>query len=101
MTKSAVKIRNFREADQDLIITKWTNVTPLAADQITFPFSEDLADSLTGQTIQLSAIHNLAGKQIITVKGQVASASGIKIVTIQYSGTTPKQEVMMTDTAAV
>jgi hypothetical protein len=101
-TKSPVKMRNLKQTDtsDDLIITKWTNMTPLEKDQITFPYSEELAASTTGEPIKLSAIHILAGEQLICIRGEASSISGIKMVTTQYSGSTQKQEVMIRDPTA-
>ena len=100
--KSPVKMRNFKQADasDDLIITKWTKITPLEKDQIKFSYSEELAASTSGDPVNLSAIHNLAGEQLICVKGQAASMSGIKMVATQYSGNTQKQEVIIRDPTA-
>ena len=60
-------MQNFKQSDKsdDLIISIWTNITPLQEDQITFPYSEGLASSTIGEPINLSAIHNLAGEQLI------------------------------------
>ncbi|CAB4025533.1 Hypothetical predicted protein [Paramuricea clavata] len=101
-TKSPVKMRNFKQADtsDDIIITKWTKMTPLEKDQITFPYSDELAASTSGEPIKLSAIHNLAGEQLICVRGEASSISGIKMVTTQYSGSTQKQEVIIRDPTA-
>jgi hypothetical protein len=90
-------MRNFKQTDtsDDIIITKWTNMTPLEKDQIIFPYSEELAASTTGEPIKLSAIHNLAGEQLICVRGEASIISGIKMVTTQYLGSTQKQEVII------
>ncbi len=98
-TKSPVKMRNFKQPDtsDDLIITKWTKITPLEKDQIKFSYSEELAASTSGDPVNLSAIHNLASEQLICVKGQAAIISGIKMVSTQYSGNTQKQEVIIRD----
>lgn len=94
-------MKNFRQQnDDDLIITKWTNITPLDQDKISFPYSEDLAASTSGQPISLSAIHNLAGEQLISIKGQTTSISGVKIITTQFSGKTKKQELIVRDNTA-
>lgn len=99
--KSPVKIKNFRQQkDDDLILTKWTGVTPIDREQISFPYSEDLAASTSGQPISLSAVHNLAAEQLISIKGQVTSMSGVKIITTQFSGKTEKQEVIIRDNTA-
>lgn len=99
--KSPIKMKNFRQQnDDDLIITKWTNITPLNQDKISFPYSEDLAASTSGQPISLSAIHNLAGEQLISIKGQTTSISGVKIITTQFSGKTKKQELIVRDNTA-
>ena len=76
-TKSPVKMRNFKQPDtsDDLIITKWTKITPLEKDQIKFSYSEELAASTSGDPVNLSAIHNLASEQLICVKGQAAGTS--------------------------
>jgi hypothetical protein len=99
--KSPIKMKNFRQQkDDDLIITKWTDITPLDGDEISFPYSEDLAASTTGQPISLSSIHNLAGEQLICIKGPATSISGIKILTTQFSGRTEKQEVIVRNNTA-
>ncbi|CAB4003588.1 Hypothetical predicted protein [Paramuricea clavata] len=53
-TKSPVKMRNFKQVDtsDDIIITKWTKMTPLEKDQITFPYSDELAASTSGEPIK-------------------------------------------------
>ena len=89
-----------QQQDDDLIITKWTDITPLDQDQISFAYSEELAKSTTGQPISLSSIHNLAGEQLICIKGQTTSMSGIKIITTQFSGQTKKREVIVRDNTA-
>ena len=101
-TKSPVKMRNFKHADasDDVIITKWTQITPVEKDQIKFSYSDELAASTSGDPVNLSAIHNLAGEQLICVKGQAASISGIKMVATQHSGNTKKQEVIILDPTA-
>lgn len=48
----------------------------------------------------MSAIHNLVAEQLLCVKGQVASISGVKMVATQYSSSTDKQEVVIRDPTA-
>ena len=95
-------MRNFKQPDtsDDLIITKWPKITPLEKHQIKFSYSEELAASTSGDPVNLSAIHNLASEQLICVKSQAASISGIKMVSTQYSGNTQKQEVIIRDPTA-
>ena len=72
--KSPIKMKNFKQQqDDDLIITKWTDITPLDQDQISFAYSEELAKSTTRQPISLSSMHNLACDQLICIKGQTTS----------------------------
>ena len=100
-TKSSIKMKNFRQPNgDDLIITKWTDITPLDQDQISFQYSEDLAASTSGQPISLSSIHNLVGEQLISIKAEATSISGIKVLTTQFSGRTQKQEVIVRDNTA-
>jgi hypothetical protein len=59
-------MRNFKQPDtsDDLIITKWTKITPLEKHQIKFSYSEELAARTSGDPVNLSAIHKLASEQL-------------------------------------
>ena len=101
-SKSPVKLRNFKLDDHgnDLIITKNTKIDPLAREDIPFAISEELASSSSGDPIKLSSIHTLAGEQLISVKGEVASVSAVKNVSTHFSANTPKQDVIIRDPTA-
>ncbi len=68
IARSPVKIQNFKETKDDLIITKWTSITPLEKGKIPFAYSDKLSASASGQPVVLSAVHNLAAEQLIAVK---------------------------------
>ena len=100
ITKSPVKILNFKETKDDLIITKWTSITPPEKEKISFAYSDKLSASSNGQPVVLSAVHNLAAEQLIAVKGETTSISGVKSATTMFSGKTEKQDVIIRDTTA-
>ena len=102
VAKTPVKIQNFKQPDQsnELILTKFTSVTPLPENVLTFPFSEELAASFNGEPVNLSAIHNLTAEQLISVKGHVSSIAGVKLVQTKFGGKVKKQDVIIRDTTA-
>lgn len=101
IAKSPVKIQNFKETKDDLIITKWTSITPLEKEKNSFAYSDELSASSRGQPVVLSAVHNLAAEQLIAVKGETTSISGVKSVRTTFSfRRNQKQDVIIRDTTA-
>ena len=98
-TKSPVKIENFghssNDENGDMLIHKYTKITPIDATKIIFSYSDGL--TATG-VVPISSIVNLAVEQLVSVKAQVAHLSGVKIVQTQHQGTLKKQEVIIRDT---
>ena len=62
-----------------------------------FAYSAELSVSASGQPVVLSAGHNLAAEQLIAVKGETTSISGVKNVKTMFSGKTKKQDVIIRD----
>lgn len=97
-TKSPVKIQNFthskNDENGDMMLNKYTKITPLDSTKITFPYSEDL--SATG-IAPISSIQNLAVEQLVSVKAQVARLSGVKVRQTQHQGTLKMQEAIVRD----
>jgi hypothetical protein len=60
-SKSPVKLHNFKLGDHgnDIVITEYTKIDPLAREDIPFAISEELAASTTGDPIKLSSVHTL------------------------------------------
>ena len=77
--KTPVKLENFTTsssgAKQDLIITKYTKITPLKKDDVDFTFSDEL--QANEPVTNISAIHKLAPEQLITVKAEIVSVSSV------------------------
>ena len=100
--KTPVKLENFTTsssgAKQDLIITKYTKITPLKKDDIDFTFSDEL--QANEPVTNISAIHKLAPEQLITVKAEIVSVSSVKAINTQHSGKLNKQEVIIRDTTS-
>ena len=98
-TKSPVKRQNFTHSKNDngdLMLNQYTKITPKDHTKITFEFSGNL--TATG-IIPISAIQNLAIRQLVSVKVQVARLSGTKVRKTQHQGTLKIQEAIVRDTA--
>ena len=78
---------------EDIFITKFTNITAL--DKINFEFMDDLTVTSDG-IINVPSIYNLAPEQLITVRGQVANISAVKLVAASQIKLT-KQELLIRD----
>ena len=66
-----------------MIITKYTEIIPLPRDQVKFTFSKAL--ETTAPVTSISSIQKLAPGQLIIIKGEVVSASSVKILNTLHS----------------
>ena len=106
-TKSPVKLQNFKRTDssKDIVITKFTKITPLDKDEVAFHFQEDMTVKSADTVVNISSIAKLAPEQLISVKAQVVSVSATKHVAISKPDNTgtikvPKQDLVIRDTTA-
>ncbi|CAB4033687.1 Hypothetical predicted protein, partial [Paramuricea clavata] len=86
-TRSPIKLQNFKKTDssKDIVITKFTKITPLSKADVGFSFEE-----------------NMTVKSADAV-AQVVSVSGVKKITLPQSNDTTKlskQELVIRDTTA-
>ena len=104
-TKSPIKLQNFKKTDssRDIVITKFTKITPLNKADVDFNFEENMTVESADTVVNISSIAKLAPEQLISVKGQVVSVSAVKKISLPQSNDITKlskQEVVIRDTTA-
>ena len=63
------------------MLNRFTKITPLAHDEVAFKYSDELTPK--SQVTDISSLTKIAKEQIVSVKAEVAQASGIKVVVTQ------------------
>ena len=95
-----MKLSNFTIPDSnkdEIFITKFTKLTPLKVD---FAYQDHLTVSSSDTIINLSSISRLAPEQLVAVKCQVVSISGVKLVPSRFQYNLKKQGLLIRDTTA-
>ena len=90
--ESPVKIQNFQKPDKDILFNKFTKIKPIEKSDIDFILAE-ICNS-EGFVPNLSSLQNVAGKQVISAKGEIAQLSGVKYINTLHHGKLKKQEVV-------
>ena len=96
--ESPVKIQNFQKPDKDILLNKFTKIKPIEKSEIDFIRAE-ICNS-EGLIPNLSSLQNVAGEQVISVKGEIAQLSGVKYVNTLHHGKLKRQEVVVRDTTS-
>ena len=96
--ESPVKIQNFQKPDKDILFNKFTKIKPIEKSDIDFIRAE-ICNS-EGFVPNLSSLQNVAGEQVISVKGETAQLSGVKYINTLHHGKLKKQEVVVRDTTS-
>ena len=96
--ESPVKIQNFQKPDKDILLNKFTKIKPIEKSEIDFIRAE-ICNS-EGLVPNLSSLQNVAGEQVISVKGEIAQLSGVKYVNALHHGKLKRQEVVVRDTTS-
>ena len=77
--KSLLKLESCKPPQsegEDLIVTRFTKVTPLVRDEIAFEYSDELTQKT--KIIGISSLGKIAKEQLVTVKAEVGQISGVK-----------------------
>ncbi len=96
--KSPVKIQNFQKPAKDVLLNRFTKIKPIEKSEIDFNWA-DICNS-EGFVPNISSIQNVAGEQVISLKGEIAQLSGVKYVNTLHHGKLKKQEVIVRDTTS-
>ena len=95
--KSPVKIQNYMydKQKQDVLITKYTKVVPMAVDNVDFPHTPMC--NADGLLENISSLQKVAAEQVVSIKAEVVQMSGSKFIHTQRYGSLKKQEVIIRD----
>ena len=99
--KSPLKLESCKPPQsegEDLIVTRFTKVTPLARDEIACEYSDELTQKT--KIIDISSLSKIAKEQLVTVKAEVAQISGVKSLLKHDNTQLRKQELVIRDTAS-
>ncbi|CAB3983684.1 Hypothetical predicted protein [Paramuricea clavata] len=100
--KRPVRMQNFRisanQGKEDFIILKHTKITPLPVGDLDFPYNDHLG--MTGLATNIPSLQHVASEQLLSVKGEVAKMSGVKVINTQRQGPLSKQEILIRDTTS-
>ena len=96
--KSPVKIQNFKKPVKDILLNRFTKIKAIEKSEIDFNWA-DICNS-EGVVPNISSIQNVAGEQVISLKGEIAQLSGLKYVNTLHYGKLKKQEVIVRDTTS-
>ena len=98
--KSPVKLKIFKQSNNNLTTTKFTKITPPPDNKdVDFAYAEELSLTGTGKPVGILSIPKLAAEQLIIIKGKVVKVSGVKMQSTQY-GKLTKQDVVISDPTA-
>lgn len=78
-------MQNYDRLGKDIFVTKFTKITPLQKNEITF---------------QHTTLQKIVAEQLVSLKAQVVQLSGVKILHTQHNGTLKKQEALVRDAAS-
>ena len=98
LNKSPVKLQNLKPPPnngQDLVLNRFTKITPLARDEVAFKYSDELTPK--SQVTDISSLTKIAKEQIVSVKAELAQVSGIEVVVTQDNSQLRKQELVIRD----
>lgn len=87
--KSPLKLENCKQPEsdgQDLIVTKYTKITPLARDQLSFQYSDELTQK--SKITDISSLTKIAKEQLV---------SGVKTLVKHDNTELKKQELVIRD----
>ena len=80
--KSPVKIQNCDKQEQDVLITKYTKIVPVAAENIDFPHTP--MRHADGLLENISLLQKVATEQVVSIKAEVVQMSGSKFIHTQH-----------------
>ena len=92
-TKAPIKIYQYRRGPNgEVILDDKSKCKPV--EDVGFPYREPAA---TSDVVTIANLANVATEQIVMIKAEVASVSGIKTIQTQHQGTLRKQDVTLRD----
>lgn len=89
------KDSKLQQAEQDVLITKYTKIVPLDKDNVNFPHSPMC--NADGLLENISSLQKVAAEQVVSIKAEVVQMSGWKTIHTQQYGSLKKQGVMIRD----